>query len=69
MAYDYEMTLPRAFRFMTRGLGTLETNSPDLLSFILFQPDYLRALMALGERDAAERADEIRDFLTADPED
>lgn len=68
MAYDYELRLPRAFRFMTRGLGTLETNSPDLLSFILFQPDYLRALMALGDRDATERADEIRDFLTAEPE-
>ena len=65
MAYDYEPKLPRAFRFMTRGLGTRETDSPDLLSFILFQPDYLRALMALGDRDATARADEIEAFLTA----
>ena len=67
MAYDYEVTLPRAFRFMTRGLGTLETDSPDLLSFILFQPDYLRALMALGDKDATARAAEIETFLTAPP--
>ena len=67
MAYNYEARLPRAFRFMTRGLGTLETDSPDLLSFILFQPDYLRALMALGDKDATARADEIEAFLKADP--
>src|SRR5690606_13933161 len=64
LAYDYAPQLPRGFRFLSRGLGTRETTSPDLLSFILFQPDYLRALMALGERDALERAGELRAFVT-----
>jgi len=63
LASDYEPQLPRAFRFLLRGLGTRATNSPDLLSFILFQPDYLRALMEIGERDALARADEIRAFI------
>ena len=63
LASDYELRLPRAFRFLSRGLGTRATNSPDLLSFILFQPDYLRALMEIGERDALARADEIRAFI------
>jgi NTE family protein len=63
LAYDFEPQLPKSFRFLSRGLGTRETTSPDLLSFILFQPDYLRALMETGERDALERSEEIRDFI------
>lgn len=66
MAGQFESQLPRAFRFLTRGLGTKETRSPDFLSMILFQPDYLCALMEIGERDANARAGEIEAFLTAD---
>lgn len=66
LAGEYEARLPRAFRFLTRGLGTKQTRSPDFLSLILFQPDYLRALMDIGEEDAEARADEIEAFLCAD---
>jgi len=59
----YEDRLPRAFRFMTRGLGTRETSSPDLLSMILFEPAYIRRLMQVGERDAEARAEELKRFL------
>ena len=67
LAYQYEAQLPGAFRFLTRGLGTRDTQSSDLLSFILFQPNFLRALMEIGDRDATARADEIKAFLEADP--
>lgn len=63
LAGDYEKTLPWAFRFMTRGLGTRETRSPDFLSLVLFEPGYLRLLMELGEEDAWARADELEAFL------
>lgn len=63
MAGRYEPQLPHLFRFLTRGLGTRETKSPDFLSLILFQPDYLQALMATGEEDAEARMDEIEAFL------
>ena len=63
LAGDFEADLPRAFRFLTRGLGTKETKSPDVLSLILFQPDYVRTLMEIGERDADRRSDEIAEFL------
>lgn len=63
LSSQFEAQLPRSIRFMTRGLGTRETDSPDILSLILFQPDYLRALMDVGERDAAARHDEIVEFL------
>jgi NTE family protein len=65
MANDYEVRLPRAFRFLTRGLGTRETRSNDLLSLIMFQPDYVEALLQLGERDAAAKEKEVATFLAA----
>jgi NTE family protein len=64
MAGRFESQLPRAFRFLTRGLGTRETRSPDFLSLILFQADYLRALIEMGERDAETRVGEIEAFLS-----
>jgi NTE family protein len=39
MANQFEPNLPLAFRFMTRGLGTKETRSNDLLSMVMFQQD------------------------------
>jgi NTE family protein len=63
LAYEHEPRLPRAFRFMARGLGTRSKDSPDFLSLILFHPDYLRDLMDIGERDAEARADEIEAFI------
>jgi NTE family protein len=63
LASRFEAQLPRAFRFLTRGLGTKETDSPDMLSLILFQPDYLRALIEVGEKDAEARCEEIAAFL------
>lgn len=66
LANEYEPRLPGAFRFLTRGLGTQETRSPDSLSLVMFQPDYLRALMEIGERDAEANADAIAAFLRAD---
>lgn len=63
IAREYEPRLPDPFRFLTRGLGTRETASPDLLSLVMFQDDYLRRLMELGEADAEAQADGLRSFL------
>ena len=63
LANAYEPELPRAFRFLTRGLGTRETRSNDMLSLVMFQPDYVRHLIELGEADAKARLPEIRRFL------
>ena len=66
IAAEYEPKLPRAFRMLTRGLGTRETRSPDVLSMLMFQDDYAKRLMALGESDAARRAEEIDRFINGD---
>lgn len=63
LANDYEPELPRPFRFLTRGLGTRETRSNDMLSLVMFQGDYVRRLIDLGEADAAARIADIRRFL------
>lgn len=63
LAHEFESHLPSALRFLTRGLGTREAPSADSLSFILFEPRYLRALIALGERDAESYAHALESFL------
>ncbi|MGH9380213.1 MAG: patatin-like phospholipase family protein [Thermoanaerobaculia bacterium] len=66
MAAEYEVDLPKAFRFLTRGLGTTRTESPDLLSLLLFHPDYLQRMMDLGEADAEARIDELTALFAPD---
>lgn len=63
LASEYEAELPAAFRFLTRGLGTRQTRSNDLLSMVIFQPNYLSRLIELGESDTEARAREIEAFL------
>jgi NTE family protein len=63
LANDYEADLPRPLRFLTRGLGTRETRSNDLLSLVMFQTDYVRQLFELGVSDAEARIEDIRWFL------
>lgn len=64
LANEYEARLPSSFRFLTRGLGTRETRSNDMLSLVMFQPDYLTRLIELGEADAKAREAEIVAFLS-----
>ena len=63
LANEFEPDLPRGFRFMVRGLGSHETRSNDLLSLLMFQPDYIGRLIDLGESDARARAADIDAFI------
>ena len=63
LANEFEPQLPKTFRFLTRGLGTRQTKSPDFLSMVLFQQDYIGRLIELGESDAEARSDEIEEFI------
>ncbi len=67
LAAKFEAKLPGAFRFLTRGWGTKETSSPDFLSLLMFQSDYLCELMRIGQRDAETRLDEIRELFAPLP--
>ena len=63
LANKHEPQLPHAFRFMLRGLGTRETRSNDMLSLVMFQSDYLNALLELGEADAEQYVSQIYELL------
>ena len=64
LANAFEPDLPRGFRFLVRGLGSRQTRSNDMLSLLMFQPDYIARLIELGESDARARSDEIDTFLS-----
>jgi NTE family protein len=63
LATHYEPRLPKAFRYLTRSLGTRESESSDLLSFLMFQPDFLQRLIEIGEADAEARIEDIRELI------
>lgn len=63
LAGKHEIHLPKGLRFLLRGLGTRETTSPDFLSMLMFEPDYLTRLLEIGEADANARMNEIRALL------
>jgi NTE family protein len=65
LARYYEPRLPSTFRFLSRGWGTRQMSSPDILSMLMFQPDYIRRLIELGEADAEVEADDIDAFITS----
>ena len=52
MAAGYERQMPRTLRYLIRGLGTRRGSGADLLSYLLFEPQFLSELIELGERDA-----------------
>lgn len=63
LAARYEEFLPTSMKMFTRSLGTEETESPDFTSMLMFEPNYLRMLIELGQRDVAARLPELRAFL------
>jgi NTE family protein len=63
LAAEHEKYLPRNMKLLTRALGTRETESPDFISMLMFEPHYTTALIEIGENDVASRLDEFRVFL------
>ncbi len=63
LAGKFEPRLPQPFKFLMRGTGTKETKSPESLSMVMFEPDYIRSVIELGEEDGERRAAEIDAFL------
>lgn len=63
LAQDYEKEIPSTFRFLTAGLGTRETDSPDWLSVLLFESGYIDRLLDIGYHDARRQHDRIARFL------
>src|SRR5207245_8376377 len=63
LASDYEKDLPRSMKIFTRALGSRETESPAFMSLLMFEPNYTRVLIELGEQDVESRLDDLKAFL------
>jgi NTE family protein len=66
VAAEYEHKLPRALRYLTRGLGTRDENSTDLVSTLLFDSAYTERLVECGRRDAEEQIDALVRFVVGE---
>lgn len=55
--------LPATIHFLLRGLGARKRSGSNLISYLLFERSYCRALIALGYHDAMRRREEILAFL------
>ena len=65
LAQAHVHTLPKPILRVLEGLGALQGSGAALASYLLFEPGFIRALMALGQADVAAKSDEILSFLTA----
>jgi NTE family protein len=63
LAADYERHLSWDLKAITRFFGANETESPDFVSLLMFEPNYLQRLIELGEHDVNSRVDELREFF------
>ena len=69
IALKHVPELPVTTRHTLMGLGVLDTkyganaSAAALASYLLFEPGFVQALMALGEHDAWRRQDELKAFL------
>ena len=50
-------------RALLRGLGAMNRRGGALISYLLFEQSYTRALIDLGYQDAMLRREEVRAFL------
>ena len=66
VARRFAHRMPRVLRWLMEGLGTPDAESADLMSYLLFDGAFTRALIDIGYRDAEARIDEIEAFLRDD---
>ncbi len=66
IAERYISQLPWTIRLLLRAVGVMRRSGANLVSYLLFDKLYCRALIDLGYQDAWKRRDEIIKFLEQD---
>ncbi len=63
IAIDYMSTLPLTIRSLLFTLGALKKSGSNLVSYLLFEREFCRALIKLGYQDTMQQRDELMRFL------
>lgn len=67
IAEEYAHELPRPVRLLLKGAGAYGKGGRQLISYLLFEKGFTRALIRLGFKDAMERRDHILALLRGEP--
>lgn len=67
IAARHRKLLPRSLRAFLRGSGATRASGGSVVSYLLFEADYTRELIALGRRDALAKRDQLQRFLNLPP--
>lgn len=65
IAQQHAYSLPRTMRYLYRAVGGMAPSGSRLLSYVLFEASYCRALIDLGYRDTMQQENEVLKFITA----
>lgn len=68
VAERYLGRMPWTIRFLLRGVGAMRRRGANLVSYLLFDKAFCRALIELGYQDALNRKDEVLAFLAHEQE-
>jgi len=66
-AGDQYTRFPAMVRYLLKGIGATGAAGEDLLSYLAFEPVYVKRVMELGHADTMARRDEIAGFLQGAP--
>jgi len=67
VAARHAAELPRPMRLLLRGLGAMNKDGMQLVSYLLFESGFTRELIEMGYRDALELRDDLHAFLFDEP--
>jgi NTE family protein len=67
VAARHATELPRPMRLLLRGLGAMNKDGMQLVSYLLFESGFTRELIDMGYRDAQALKDDLHAFLYDEP--
>ncbi|MCG7498632.1 patatin-like phospholipase family protein [Vibrio sp. Of7-15] len=68
LAKKYYLQMPVQVRLLMKLLGISPKEDASITSYLLFEPDYIQALIQLGYQDALNKKRKIQKFLEIDPD-
>lgn len=65
LAISHAKNLPKTIRYLLKGLGKIE-DAGEVVSYLLFDPEFCTQLIKMGTRDAIQQTEEILHFFKND---